>query len=126
VTRPLTVIALALFLLGLEVATGVVSLAGARLWAGSRAVAGGDEFIVSPARYVSGVAMCAAAVAFYGGLLWVGWMQRQLAGGDLCPNCGAQTRRVRRRAWQRALFRTLDAEVTRRHCGRCGWSGLAT
>ena len=125
--RPLTLIALGLFLLGLEVATGVVFLALARLGAGMRAVLVGDEFLVPKPRYVAGLALMLAGAGLYGGVRWADAIQRRVAvGGEACPKCGTATRRVRRRAWHRLLTRVFDVRVTRRHCERCGWSGLAT
>ena len=126
VRRPITVIALGLLLRGVEVATGAVSLAAVRLGAGAKAVLGGDEFLVSAPRYLSGLALALGGAVLYGGLLGVELVQRHIAGGDLCPKCGTHTRRVRRRAWHRVLSRTFGGHVTRRHCERCGWSGLAT
>jgi ribosomal protein S27AE len=125
--RPLTLIALGLFLLGLEVATGVVSLAAARLGTGMRAVLEGDEFLVPAPRYLAGLALALAGVALHGGVHWADVIKRRVAvGGEACPQCGATTRRVRRHSWHRVLAKVFDVRVTRRHCERCGWSGLAT
>jgi predicted nucleic-acid-binding Zn-ribbon protein len=125
--RPLTLIALGLFLLGLEVATGAVFLALARLGTGMRAVLAGDEFLVSTPRYLVGLALVLAGVGLYGGVYWADLMKlRVVVGGEVCPKCGTNTRRVRRRSWHRALAKVFDVQVTRRHCERCGWSGLAT
>jgi ribosomal protein S27AE len=125
--RPLTLIALGLFLLGLEVATGVVSVAAARLGVGMRAVLNGEEFLVPASRYLTGLALMLAGAALYGGVYWSDLIERQVAvGGDACPKCGTTTRRVRRHSWHRVLARVFDVQVTRRHCERCGWNGLAT
>ena len=125
--RPLTLIALGLTLLGLEVATGVVSLTLARLGAGLGAVLSGDEFLVSTPRYLTGLALMLVGIALYGGLLWADRLERDVAvAGEICPKCGNDTRRVRRHSWHRALAKLFDVQVTRRYCERCGWSGLAT
>ena len=125
--RPLTLLALGLFLLGLEAATGVVSLAVTRLATGLDAVLSGDEFLVSAPRYLIGLALALGGIALYGGVYWAEMIQRSVAvDGEACPNCGTNTRRVRRRPWHRVLSRIFDVRVTRRHCERCGWSGLAT
>jgi len=125
--RPLTLIALALLLLGLQVATGVVSLTVVRLWTGSRAILNGDEFLVSAPRYLGGLALILGAVSLYGGVRWADRIEKKVAAsGEVCPRCGSETRRVRRRPWHRVLARIFDVRVTRRHCERCGWNGLAT
>ena len=125
--RPLTLLALGLFLFGLEVATGGPSLAVARLWTGGRALAAGDEFLVSVPRYVIGLALTLGGTALYGALLWADLASKHVtADGSVCPNCGTHTRRVRRRGWHRVLSRVIGASVTHRRCERCGWNGLTT
>jgi hypothetical protein len=116
-----------LFLLGLEVAIGVVSLSASRLGEGLRAAVSGDEFLVSAPRYLSGLALMLVAAALYGGVRWAERVKREvIVSGELCPKCGNVTRRVRRRSWQRAVAKVFDVRVTRRYCEGCGWSGLAT
>lgn len=125
--RPLAVAALALILFGTEVATGVVSLAAARLWMGVGAFLAGDDLLVATPRFVTGLVLIAAGAGLYGALLWAEGARRRLTeGGSVCLDCGTPTRRVRRRPSQRFLARVLEMAVTRRHCERCGWSGLAT
>jgi ribosomal protein S27AE len=126
-TRPLVYVALALMLLGIEVATGTVSLAAARMGAGLSAVLSGDEYVISAARYLSGVAILFAS----GGMLAaIGWAEIRRRGilpeGAVCPRCGTATKRVRRRMRHRILSWILETNVTRWHCERCGWNGLAT
>jgi hypothetical protein len=124
--RPLTLLATGLLLLGIEVATGVVSLGVVRLGTGARAVLSGDEFLVSAPRYVAGLILTLAGTALFVGLGWAERIRRGVvAAGEQCPTCGAGTRRVRRYAWHRLMARIFDLEVTRRRCERCGWSGLA-
>ena len=122
--RPLTLAALGLLLFGLELATGAVSLTAVRLGTGLSALLAGEEFLVSGPRYVIGVAL--AATGLYGSLLWAERAQRKImVGGSTCPECGTQTRRVRRRRRHRILSRIIETSVTRRQCERCGWNGLA-
>ena len=125
--RPLTLLALGLFLFGLEVATGGPSLVVARLWTGSRALVAGDEFLLSASRYVIGLALTLGGMAVYGALLWADLARKHItAEGSVCPNCGTHARRVRRRGRHRVLSRVIGASVTRRRCEHCGWSGLTT
>jgi len=59
-------------------------------------------------------------------MLWAERAQGEIrTEGSVCPNCGTQTKRVRRRKRHRILSRILETGVTRRSCERCGWSGLA-
>ena len=105
--RPLTLAALTLVVLGVEVATGAVSLAVIRLWAGFGAL------------LASGTTLATAMI----------WAERAggqiFPAGQVCPRCGTSTVRVRRRKRHRILSRILETNVTRRHCERCGWNGLA-
>jgi hypothetical protein len=124
--RPLTFAALALMLFGVEVATGAVSLGAVRLWTGFGAFLDGDEGVVSTARYVSGLAILLSGAILFFGMLWADRVSgRILTEGSVCPNCGTATKRVRRRKRHRILSRILETNVTRRHCERCGWNGLA-
>ena len=45
-------------------------------------------------------------------------------GGSVCPVCGTESQRVRRRRRHRLLSMLLEARVTRRQCLKCGWRGL--
>jgi hypothetical protein len=123
--RPLRLLATGLILLGTEVATGAVSLAFVRLWLGFQAVVSGSEFVIATPRYLIGVAILLGAVGVIAGMVWVEGARRQIVpDGSACPNCGTLTKRVRRRRRHRLLSRVLETSVTRRRCGRCGWSGL--
>tara|TARA_B100001123_G_scaffold425726_1_gene538959 strand:+ start:2496 stop:2831 length:336 start_codon:yes stop_codon:yes gene_type:complete len=110
-------------LFGLEVATGAVSVVVVRLWAGLTASLTGSEFVVSGPRYLTGVLLIlTGGVMFWADRFREGiWTKR-----SACPNCGVQTRRVKRRRWDRILPRILKIDVTRQSCMRCGWSGLST
>lgn len=122
-SRPRTLAAIGLMLFGLEVATGAVSVVVVRLWAGLTPFLTGSEFVVSGPRYLTGVLLILTG----GVMLWAArfregiWTKR-----SACPNCGVQTRRVKRRKWDRILPRILKIDVTRQSCMRCGWSGLST
>ena len=122
-SRPRTLAAIGLMLFGLEVATGAVSVVVVRLWAGLTASLTGSEFVVSGPRYLTGVLLILTG----GVMLWADrfregiWTKRLV-----CPNCGTQTRRVRRLKRDRILPRILKIDVTRQSCMRCGWSGLST
>ena len=105
----------------------MVSLTASRFASGMRAVLAGDEFLVPAPRFLAGFALALAGVALYGGVHWADLMKQRVAvDGEGCPKCGATTRRVRRHSWHRVVAKVFDVRVTRRHCERCGWSGLAT
>jgi hypothetical protein len=124
--RPLTLIALALMMLGIEIATGAVSVAVVRLGGGLSAVLSGDEYVISMPRYVIGLAIVLTGAAVAVGVLWAEIERRTiLTDGSGCPKCGTPTKRVKRRARHRILSRILETHVTRRRCERCGWNGLA-
>lgn len=124
--RPLTVAALGLMLLGLEVATQAVSVVAVRLWVGFTASFSGNQFVVSGPRYVTGVLLAVAGGVLLAVLFWADQAQGEIrTEGSICPNCGTQTKRVRRRKRHRILSRVLETQVTRRSCERCGWSGLS-
>ena len=128
--RPLTLAALALILLGVEVATGVVSLAAVRLWTGFGALAGGvvggEEAVIPAARYAIGLGLLLVGVGLGAGMLWADRAAgRILTEGTMCPHCLAATMRVRRGKRHKILSRILETNVTRRYCESCGWNGLA-
>jgi hypothetical protein len=125
-TRPLTLVALATLVLGIEVATGAVSLAGIRLWTGLNAVLFGHESLISPPRFIGGLVILAASCGMLGALQWAESARRALhPEAAVCPNCGTATKRVRRHQRHRILSRILETNVTRRRCEQCGWNGLA-
>ena len=112
-------------LLGVEVATGAVSLGAARLWVGLTALFAGDGFVVSRARYVSGMWILLVGAAMLGTVLYAESARVAIeAGAGVCPRCGTETQRVRRRRRHRVLSLLLEANVTRRQCPKCGWRGL--
>ena len=89
--------ALGLVLFGLEVATGAVTLTAVRLWTGFSTLFTGDESLVSGPRYLIGIVLAFAGVTLYVVLLWADEAVRRITeGGVVCPNCGTQTKRVRR------------------------------
>ena len=119
-------VALALILLGVEVATGAVSLAAVRLWAGLGAALSGDQAVISTPRYLSGLGILLAGTGLGFAVLWAERVGgKLLMEGATCPRCGTSTKRVRRRKRHRVLSQILETNVTRRHCERCGWNGLA-
>jgi hypothetical protein len=118
--------AFALILFGVEVATGAVSLGFVRLWTGFDAFLNGGEAVISTQRYLSGLALLSGGGGLLVAMLWAERAGGKItAAGSICPNCGTATKRVRRRKRHRILSRILEANVTRRHCEKCGWSGLA-
>ena len=124
--RPLAVAAVGLILFGIEVATGAISVAAVRMWAGLVASLTGNEFVISRPRYVIGVLLTLVGGVIFGVMAWAEQAQGEIRiQGSACPNCGARTKRVRRRKRHRILSRILETGVTRRSCERCGWNGLS-
>jgi len=113
-------------LFGLEVVTGVVSVAAVRLWAGVTASLTGNEFVVSRPRYLTGVLLTITGGVLYGVMLWADRVRGEIRiEGSVCPNCGTQTELIRRRKRHRILSLVLKTDVTRQNWKRCGGSGLA-
>lgn len=124
--RGLVFVSLTLVLLGLELSTEALTLVARRLGAGAAAMAAGAQFHVPAFRFVVGVAGLALGLVLSGLLLWSSQRRDAVtAVGDLCPRCGNETRRVRRREWQRLLGVLLAERTTRRRCQTCGWLGLS-
>ena len=123
--RPLTFAALALLLFGVEVATGAVSVAAIRVWTGFSVFLRGDELLVSGPRFVTGLVIALAGATLLGVVAWVEMVQSGVRfRRATCPRCGTATQRVRRLRRDRILAQIFEMNVTRRHCDRCGWSGL--
>lgn len=124
--RGLVLVSLLLVLLGLELSTEAVTVVAERLVAGVSALLGRTESGLPGFRFVGGLVALASGMG-----LWIllGWSARRRgavgAEGDACPQCGGETRRVRRRGWQRLLGTLLGERTTRRKCGTCGWVGLS-
>ena len=124
--RILSVLSFGLILLGLELSTKAISLAVARLSAGFTAVASGLEFHVSTLRFAGGVAALAAGLIAAGLVVWLaGAESRVTTGGDSCPACRGDTRRVKRRLSDKVLAAFMGQRLTRRRCETCTWSGLS-
>jgi hypothetical protein len=124
--RGLVLVSLLLVLLGLELSTEAVTLVAERFVEGISALLGRTESGLPGFRFVGGLVALASGMG-----LWIllGWSARRRgavgAEGDACPQCGGETRRVRRRGWQRLLGALLGERTTRRKCGTCGWVGLS-
>ena len=117
--------ALATILLGVEVATGVVSLGAVRLWTGLEAHLAGDEYLISRSRYSSGVWLMLVGAGLLAVVVYAELARGRIEpGGAVCPQCGTETQRVRRRHRHRVLSMILEGSVTRRYCHKCGWRGL--
>lgn len=124
--RPLAVAAIALMLFGVEIATGTLSLAAERLWLGLNAAFFGEQFVVPVSRVLAGTAALLVGLGLAALVLYAEAKgDRILLDGAICPKCGTQTKRVKRRVRHRILSKILEMDVTRRRCERCGWRGLA-
>jgi len=116
-----------LLLVGLEMSTEGLSLILARLRSGVMAVVGGVPLHVSETRFVLGAAFVLVGLTLWLLLVWSARRRRHVATmGGTCPQCGNQTRRVKRSGGQRLLSVIMGEHFTRRHCDTCGWSGLST
>ena len=124
--RSLALSALVLALLGLELATGAVSLSLERLLGGTAALLLGEEPVLPGYRLAAGWLLLLAAAGVVGALLWAERAARGVGfDGSACPRCGSDTKRIRRRRRHRLLAHLLDEGLTRRSCARCGWTGLS-
>ncbi len=124
--RGLAFVSLVLLLMGLELSTEAVTLVVERIAGGVSALLGDGEPRVSTFRFVAGLAAMLVGLSIWILLFWSGRRRRKVdATGDACPQCGGDTRRVRRRGWQRLLAALVGERMTRRRCETCGWVGLS-
>jgi len=124
--RSLAVVSAILVLAGVEMSTEALTLTLRRLQAGLQALFLGVEFHVSPLRFEVGVAAIAGGIVLGALLLWASrWTNSIDAVGVLCPQCGARTRRVKRRRRHKLLSVLTGRRLTRRKCDVCGWHGLS-
>jgi len=124
--RGLAFVSLLLVLLGLELSAEAITLVVDRVAGGLSALLGGTEAGPSAFRFVAGLVSLTVGLVLWMLLIWSGRRGRTLAfEGDECPQCGGETRRVRRRGWQRLLETLVGEHMTRRKCETCGWVGLS-
>ncbi len=124
--RGLTALSLGLLISGLELSAQTFSVTVGRIQAGFAALAGGAEFHVGPARFVTGVVFLGVGLVLVGLIVWSARAQAQVGTvGTMCPQCGNETRRVKRKEWQRLLSALLGERLTRRRCDSCHWAGLS-
>jgi predicted RNA-binding Zn-ribbon protein involved in translation (DUF1610 family) len=124
--RSLAFISLALFLIGLELSTEAISLTFSRLAAGAEAILAGVQFEVPALRYEVGVCATLSGIALGVVLVWSARAGVDVrAVGHTCPNCGSETRRVKRKQRHKLLSVILGEQLSRRKCETCGWVGLS-
>ncbi|MFQ5536988.1 MAG: hypothetical protein ACE5GJ_06005 [Gemmatimonadota bacterium] len=124
--RGLAVLSLLLILIGLELSTEAVSLVVSRVEAGVTALRSGVGFQVGAPRFLIGLGMVTVGFGIWMLFIWSARVRRAVtAAGRLCPQCGGETRRVKRRKWHRLLAVLLGHRITRRKCEVCGWVGLS-
>lgn len=124
--RSLAFISLALILVGLELSTEALSLTFSRLKAGVGAILAGAEFHVPAFRFEVGVGALVLGLVVAISLLWSARARVEVrAVGHMCPNCGSQTRRVKRRKRHKLLAIMMGENIARRRCETCGWVGLS-
>jgi hypothetical protein len=113
-------------LAGLEMVTGVGTTALRRLQTHFMAAFAGVPTSISLLRIRLGFVIL--AVGTLGALaLWLlGIAARRVqSSGKVCPECGALTKRIRRRPTHRLLAVLLTQQIVRRRCDFCGWVGLS-
>jgi len=126
VRRLLAFVSLILILLGLELSTQTLSLTVSRMSAGIEAALAGVEFYVPTARFVVGLVFVGAGLVLWAMLVWARRTRASVGSvGSACPNCGSQTRRIKRKRWQRFVSTLGGQRIARRKCETCGWIGLA-
>jgi hypothetical protein len=124
--RGLSLLPVALVLVGVELSTEGVSLTLGRLRSGVMAVFSGVEFHLPKMRFGVGLFVLVLGVVLGALLLWAAWQRRVLSSmGRDCPTCGGDTRRVSRTEPQRWLGALMGEHVTRQACANCGWTGLS-
>lgn len=123
--RILEVISAGLFLAGLELAVGTLSLTVIRFSETFTNTFGSDEADGVPWRFLAGIGLMVLAVTLAGVTVLVRYRQAGVQDHIGCPKCGARTTRVRRLIWHRILGRLLGRSLSARRCGDCGWTGLS-
>ena len=123
--RILEVISLVLFLAGLELAAGTLSVTTTLLRETFTTTFGPDGPDEIPWRFLAGIALMVLAVVSAGTTVAVRFRQARIQDHVGCPKCGARTRRVQRKARHRMLGRLVGKALSARHCGDCGWRGLS-
>lgn len=123
--RRLLILGLGSALVGAELATGAFSTLVIRLFAGLAAMGSGGDPPVPIPRFVSGLVLLAGGVGVLLFLTWVARHERAIeTGGGACPQCGTDTKRIRKTEAQRLLVKTTGRRLTHRRCARCGWTGM--
>ena len=123
--RIFEVISAGLFLAGLELAVGTLSLTITRLRESFTNTLGSDGADGVPWRFAAGIGLMVLAVVLASVTVLARYGQRGIQEHEGCPECGAQTRRVRRGTRHRILGRLVGKSLSARHCGDCGWRGLS-
>jgi hypothetical protein len=113
-------------LAGLELVTAAGSSILRHLHINSLALLTGSPATVDAVRLRLGFALLGLGTGAGVGLLLLGVASARIRGeGRVCPECGALTKRIKRRRGHRILARLLQRKVARRRCGFCGWVGLS-
>ena len=120
--RILEVISAGLFLAGLELAVGTLSLTITRLRESFTNTLESDGV---PWRFAAGIGLMVLAVVLAGVTVLARYRKGGIQEHDGCPKCGARTRRVRREIQHRILGGLVGKSLSARHCGDCGWRGLS-
>ena len=121
----LPLIAAITFVLGLELSTGFLEYIVSQY-------RDGIETFLNPniqpdyLGMIAGTLLILSGAAGMGLWLWTMVMLQDVTNSDLCPECGSETRRVRRTPSQRLLSMIARIRVSRRSCSRCSWNGLTT
>jgi predicted RNA-binding Zn-ribbon protein involved in translation (DUF1610 family) len=124
VKRVLEVVAIALLVAGIEMATGAISYGLDRVAEVFRQLGRGGEPGVPAGRFLAGLGLVALGVGVVSVDVWARAHSGQVGRGRVCPQCGEKMDRVRRKRRHRLLGWILGERLTHRVCPRCGWSGL--
>ena len=115
-----------LVLVGLEISTRSISTTWVRVRDGLAALRGGVETGVPKEQFLIGMGLTVLAGGVLALAAWRTGVRSQLAiAAPGCPECGQETKRIRRKASQKLLSSLLGDDITRRACTRCGWVGLS-
>jgi hypothetical protein len=124
VKRVLEVVAIALLVVGIEMATGAISYGLDRVAEVFGQLVTGAEPGVPATRFFAGLGLVALGVGAVSVDVWARAHSGPLGRGRVCPHCGGKMDRVRRKRSHRLLGWILGETLTHRVCPRCGWHGL--
>ena len=124
-TRVLEILAVVIFLAGLELAAGTLSHTFSRLEETIRLAFAGKSFVAPPGTFVLGGALVFVSASLGLTAYWARGQMKKVQPGTNCTICGSKTERVKRQAKHKLLSTLAGQRLTLRRCGHCNWTGLS-